>query len=272
MLPYFELKTITLGPVTIQVWGLMVALGFVLGALTVGWIQRRHQDSSFDIWRLLPWVMFWGIIGGRLGHVLFYEPAYFLMHPLEIFALWQGGLSMFGGLIAASIYLIIKLKYHSTWSDLIQKLGTLAFGLPIGAACGRIGCFLIHDHPGTLSSSFLAIQSSDGVGRHDLGLYEAIFFAILAVDFFLIERLIKPDRRYYLAIFLVSYGLFRLIADHWRVIDTRFWGITPGQYLGGVILLLGLFNLIRRKSQSSQISSPIPRVVDKGGDAKSIQR
>lgn len=237
MIPFIEWKTIIIGPLTLQVWGLFVALGFLVGAGVAQRFARTRGQHADVIAGLAVWMVVAAMVGGRLGHVLFYELDYYLAHPWEIFALWNGGASMFGGLLACVFVGVLYLRHRRV--DVWQYADTTVFGLPFGLAVGRIGCFLIHDHPGTASDFFLAIKYPDGIGRHDLGLYEAINSALMAVVFLLMARK-RPSVGVYIGVFSVWYGLFRLFADMLRTVDTRYFGLTPGQYLGGVLAVFGV--------------------------------
>ncbi len=241
MIPYVEWKTIEFGPLTLQVWGIFVALGFLVGALAAGWLAKRRGDDAKIIYDLAAWMVIAGMIGGRLGHVLFYEFPYYVAHPLEVFAIWHGGLSMFGGLIACAVvgFYYLKKKRIDVW----RYADTAIFGLPFGIAIGRIGCFLIHDHPGTATDFALGVQYPDGVTRHDLGLYEVINDVLMVVVFLLLLRK-KATVGYFLAIFSLWYGLFRFATDFLRTADTRYFVLTPGQYFGLLLALFGLGSFV----------------------------
>ncbi len=241
MIPFVEWKTIVIGPLTLQVWGLFVAFGFLVGALVAQWYAKRRGENTDVIAGLAVWMIAAGMIGGRLGHVIFYEPAYYVAHPLEIFALWHGGASMFGGLIACVVVGVWYLRRRKV--DIHAYADTAVFGLPFGMAIGRIGCFLIHDHPGTATHFVLGVQYPDGVTRHDLGLYEALNSALMAMVFLWLARR-KAGTGVFIGVFSVWYGVFRVGTDTLRTVDARYFGVTPGQYFGGILLLFGVGILV----------------------------
>lgn len=249
MIPYIEWRTIELGPLTLQVWGLFVALGFFVGAVAAAWLAKRRGHDPKVVYDLVPWLVFAGMIGGRLGHVLFYDLPYYLEHPLEIFALWHGGLSVFGGLIACTLVGVWYMRRHQI--DVWQYSDILIFGLPFGKAIGRIGCFLIHDHPGTATDFFLGVQYPDGVVRHDHGFYLSLNACLMAAVFLWLARKPRPFGTY-IAIFCIWYGIVRFILDFYRAADVRYLGLTPAQYLCGVLLMIGIATAvwIRRKPKS----------------------
>lgn len=228
MIPFIELTTIPLGPVTIQVWGLLVALGMFAGAWAGAWLARRRKLDATVVWDAAAWIVAAALVGSRLFHVIVYDPATYLAAPWSVFAIWEGGLSMFGGLIGATAAALWFLRRRKL--DLRAYADTIAFGLPVGIAIGRIGCFLIHDHPGTLTHFALGVRYPDGAVRHDLGLYESLYGIVMAVVFYILARRhAKPPT--YLVAFLASYGAFRFAADFLRIVDARYAGLTPAQWL-----------------------------------------
>jgi phosphatidylglycerol:prolipoprotein diacylglycerol transferase len=237
MIPYLAWNTINFGPIHLQVWGLFVGLGFVFGAFMAAWLAKRQGQDGTIAFDILPWLIFAGIVGGRLGHVLFYEPSYFWQHPDEIIAIWHGGLSMFGGLIASAIVGLAYLRYRKV--NVLTHADFLLFGMPFGIWIGRIGCFLIHDHPGTATHFILGTKYPDGVVRHDLGLYESLAAGFLAVLFVWLAR--KPRRvGTYAAVFCLWYGLVRFFFDFLRINDAQYFGLTPAQYLSLGLILFGV--------------------------------
>ena len=184
MIPYFQFTTITLGPITIQVWGLMVALGMLAGAWAAAKMAKHRGQDEKIIWDLSVWVIIAAMIGARIIHVV-YEPATYLADPMEFFRLWHGGFSVMGGFLGALIAGVwfLRRKHVDVWA----YSDTALFGLPLGLFIGRIGCFLIHDHPGTLTDFVGGVQFPDGT-RHDHGLYLSINGLLLFCAFLLLAR------------------------------------------------------------------------------------
>ncbi|MCH8049205.1 prolipoprotein diacylglyceryl transferase [Patescibacteria group bacterium] len=246
MIPYIEWQTIQFGPITLYVWGLFVATGFILGALTAGWMAKRRGDNPKIIYDLVVWLMVAGLVGGRLGHVLFYDPTYYLRNPLEVFAIWAGGLSIYGGFIACLIVGVWYLKRKHV--DVLRYADSAIFGLPVGLWIGRIGCFLIHDHPGTATDFFLGVQYPDGVVRHDHGLYLSINGLLLALVFFWMAKK-KRLKGAYIVVFSLWYGIVRFGLDFYRLDDVRYLGLTPAQYFSIVLMVFGAWLLYRLKTK-----------------------
>lgn len=247
MIPYIELTTIQLGPIPIQVWGVMVALGFILGAMaSAKMIKHRGLDSK-HLYDMLGWIILASMIGGRLFVVLFYDPAYYLANPLEIFAIWHGGMSIYGGFIGAVLaaFLYMRWKKLNVW----KYSDAMIFGLPLGLFIGRLGCFLIHDHPGTATSFILGVKYPDGIVRHDHGLYLSINGLLLFVAFLILAKK-KAREGAYLATFAVWYGVVRFVLDFYRAydgghVDARYFGLTPAQYASVGLFAFGLFLFYR---------------------------
>src|SRR3989338_1082961 len=128
MIPYFSATVFSLGPLTLHVWGLFVALGFVVGSAMACWLAGRRGDNPGIIIDVTMWLAIAGMVGGRLGHVLFYDPAYYWAHPVEILEIWRGGLSVYGGIILASIVGVLYLRHRKV--DVFRYADLIAFGLP----------------------------------------------------------------------------------------------------------------------------------------------
>lgn len=248
MIPYFSLTTLTLGPFTLHAWGFFVALGFIVGSAMACWLAKRRGSDPGVIMDVTMWLALAGMVGGRIGHVLFYDPAYYWGNPIEVFEIWKGGLSVYGGMILAAIVGVLYLRRRHV--DVFQYADVIAFGLPLGMWAGRIGCFLIHDHPGTATDFILGVQYPDGVVRHDLGLYESINALVLAMVMLWLSRKERPVGTY-LATFSIWYGATRFFLDFLRVIDVRYFGLTPGQYfsVGFFVFGIGLLMWIRKRSK-----------------------
>lgn len=257
MIPYFYYPTINLGLITINTWGLFAAIGFGL-AIYIAWrhAQCRGQNPNI-ILDLSFWIILASIVGARFFHVFLYDWNFYRENLNEIWKIWHGGLSSFGGFAGAAIVGLIYLWEKRI--DLLDYSDTFIFALPAGLACGRIGCFLIHDHPGTLTNFILGVKYPDET-RHDLGLYLGIFDIILFTVFYIFEkthlgRVIfrgTPPKGFYIAAFTLIYGLARFFLDFLRAYDlpgsdARYGGLTPAQY-GSIFLFgFGLFLTFRLK-------------------------
>ncbi len=244
MLPYLGWKTIALGPLTLQVWGLFAAAGIVAATLFGMREAKRRGLDAAKFEALAFWTILAAFVGARVFHVAFYEPAYYAAHPADIVAVWKGGFSSFGGFFAAAAV--------AAWR--IRKLGlpflkTADVAVPatvLGMACGRVGCFLIHDHPGTLAygaGEWFAVRYPDGA-RYDLGLLLGVLDAALFAAFLVLRKRAAPDG-FHLSWILIAYAPARFGLDFLRAVDVRYAGLTPGQYGAILLFAIGLFMMRR---------------------------
>ncbi|HBP00016.1 MAG: Prolipoprotein diacylglyceryl transferase [Candidatus Uhrbacteria bacterium GW2011_GWF2_41_16] len=243
MIPYIYFPHFSVGPLTIQVWGLMVALGFLIGATVSARMIKKQGLDAVMLWDLLVWILIASMVGARLFHILFYEPSYYFAHPFEIMAIWNGGMSSMGGFAGAVIASIWFLRRRHV--DVWKYADAAIFGLPLGYGIGRIGCFFIHDHPGTATDFFLGIRYPDGMIRHDLGLYLFLNgFLLFAIFLLLVKYRVRQGM--YLVTFLLWYGISRFFLDFLRatsgpIVDTRYLFLTPAQYASLGMITYGCF-------------------------------
>ncbi len=243
MFPYFHLTTIPIGPVNIQVWGLLVALGIFIGA----WVSARNiKEQNLDhkiLWDMVVWIILGSFIFGRLFHAI-YEPGFYTQHPFDIIKIWKGGMSIMGGFFGAvlgSVWFLRKSKV-----DTFKYLSSAVYGLPVGLFIGRLGCYLINDHPGSFTSSFLGVPYPDGV-RFDHGLLLSLNGLVLAIIFLVLKK-IKVQQFVYPVVFLIWYGVVRFLLDFIRatdgnIVDTRYFNLTPAQYFSLAMIAVGLWIL-----------------------------
>jgi phosphatidylglycerol:prolipoprotein diacylglycerol transferase len=251
MLPYIFLETISLGPISVQVWGLLVALGIFVGTeVSRREIMRQGIDKEI-FWKAIIWILVGAFIGARLFFVVAYAPAHFLSHPWEVFAIWQGGWSMMGGYLGS--FVAGMWFFHHSKLSFFSLADGFIFGLPLGIGIGRLGCFFIHDHPGAPTNFFLGVLYPDGIVRHDHGLYLSL---IGFATFLLFWFLKKYPRRAgdMVMVFLVIEGVSRFLLDFWRAADVRYMGLTPAQYLAFLFLGISVW-MFASRSQRPRIQA-----------------
>lgn len=235
MIPWFQFTTVHIGLIPIQVWGFFVAFGIFCAAWVAAKKAARDGLSGEVIWDFTFWLIVAAFVGARLFEVV-YEPAWYFAHPLDLLKFWQGGFSEMGGIIGAVVMLVVYFRKKKL--DLEKYSGTIAYGLPLGLGIGRIGCFLIHDHPGTFTDFFLGVQYPDGI-RHDHGLYLSIEGLLLFVLFVLLDQR-KAKPRTFVSIFLIAHGIVRLSLDFLRMVDIRYAMLTPAQFVAAGMILAGI--------------------------------
>jgi phosphatidylglycerol:prolipoprotein diacylglycerol transferase len=228
MIPWIESHAYHLGPLVLQTWGTLVAAGFLLA----GWLAaRRAKLRGLDpniIWDMVFWIFIAAFIGARVFHVLFYDPGYYLAHPWDAVDPRQPGYAIAGGFIGAVVAFGLIVRKRKL--DALAYADTLAWGLPWGCGVGRIGCFLIHDHPGTLTSFVGGVKYPDGKIRHDLGLELSIFGFIIGLLFLILGRK-QHQAGFFIGLFLIVDGIGRFLLDFLRIADRRVLGLTPTQWI-----------------------------------------
>ena len=251
MISYFPIEIIHLGPIPIRAWGLLVALGFLVGILFSRFLARKDKNLQEHIVNLGLWSLLGGIFGSRLLFILT-DFKYFLNNPIEIFQIWNGGMSIVGGLILAILFNYLYIQKHKLnfW-----KLGDLiAPGLALGLAIGRVGCFLIHDHVGTVMAvpHFWGINF-EGQIRHENALYLILSNALMFVFLLILRHFAKKEGMVFLG-FLAWYSLARISLDFFRDFEVKYFNLTDAQWLSIGIILFAFFYLIflKLKMQSSK--------------------
>ncbi len=256
--PSIDPIAFAIGPLAVRWYGLMYLAGFAAG----WWLGLKRIDRGvapvsrrqFD--DLLFVAVLGVILGGRLGYVLFYKPGHYLANPLEIFAVWQGGMSFHGGLLGVMLAMAFAAWRHRigylTLMDFVAPL------CPLGIAAGRMGNFINGELWGRVTDLpwGMVFRGAGDAPRHPSQLYQ---FALEGVLLFIILWLYsaKPRPRGAVsALFLVGYGALRFIAEFAREPDAFLGilalGLTMGQWLclpmiaGG----LGLFWWSRRSRPS----------------------
>lgn len=246
MIPYLEIPTIPLwGRLEIHAFGVLVAIGILVGANRTRFRARQFGLSDEDTASVTTWVVLGGFLFAHVFDVLAYQTDELARLPLTKALLLivnpTAGLSSFGGFIGALLALLYWTRKHK--APLLAYADSFLYGLAFGWFFGRMGCYTAHDHPGAFTTSFIGVPYPEGV-RHDLGFEEAMFALVLALTFWWLGR--RPRKTgLYAAIACSFYGPVRFILDFLRVhdlpgADPRYFGLTPAQYGAIAVTLTGL--------------------------------
>jgi phosphatidylglycerol:prolipoprotein diacylglycerol transferase len=240
MIPYFTDPQWSWMPVSL--FSLLVLTGVVAGMSFTAWLGRRQSIPVAESLRMSLWTVLPAYLGSHTLMIVFYYPERILSDPMSLLRFNQG-MSSFGGLLIAVIAFFTYLRSTGQLADWRQRADMAMQGFIVGWIFGRMGCSVVHDHPGRLSDFFLAMQYPGGA-RHDLGFYEMLYtlLVIFPVSLALWKKNAPPGSQLISACFL--YALFRFPSDYLRVIDTRYFGLTPAQY-GSIVLLVLAFWLLR---------------------------
>lgn len=254
--PQFDPIAFSVGPLAVRWYGLMYLLAF----FQFWWLGRHriqtHTQLSQAGWTVqqLDDLLFYGvlgvILGGRLGQVLFYEPAYYLTHPFEVLAVWKGGMAFHGGLLGVLIAMgLYARKTRRTWLDVTDFIAPL---VPLGLASGRIGNFINGELWGRVADPALpwamVFPQVDNLPRHPSQLYQVGLEGVLL--FFILwffSRGVRA-RGAVSGMFLIGYGSLRFIAEFFRTPDDGIFGlsevISMGQWLSLPMIVIGFAMLV----------------------------
>lgn len=244
MIPYFQITTFSVGPLEIKVWGLAVALGLLVAILLGRRLATKSGLNPELLTDLAIWVIVPALVFSRIGYMVLYNFDQLAAHPWSLIRFWEGGMSSFGGYVGAAVGFLLFSKF--TRQRLAPYAEMAAFVFPLGYGIGRIGCFLIHDHPGVPCECLLAVAYPGGA-RLDHGLLLSLVGFIIFVFFLFARRRynwrFSGNRWRYTPLLLIIYGGVRLVLDFFRIwdvpqADNRLLLLTPAQY--GSVILIGL--------------------------------
>ncbi|MCF8178406.1 MAG: prolipoprotein diacylglyceryl transferase [Sulfuritalea sp.] len=258
--PQFDPVALSLGPLAIRWYGLMYLAGFAAFI----WLGRRraasqpwHRMNAEDVDDLLFYGVLGVVLGGRLGQVLFYEPGYYLSHPLEIFAVWKGGMAFHGGFLG--VLIAMALWGRKSGKSFFQVTDFIAPLVPLGLMAGRIGNFINGELWGRVADPALPwamiFSHVDQLPRHPSPLYQAAGEGLLL---FILLWLFSARQRAVGAVsgmFLIGYGVMRFAAEFFREPDHGIFGhsyvVSMGQWLSLPMVLVGLWLVLRRPAATN---------------------
>ena len=268
--PNIDPVIFSIGFLKVRWYGLMYVLGFASAYLLVlrqlkqlAWQEMADQFDNLNLYLILG-----VILGGRLGYVFFYQPIYYLKHPLEILATWQGGMSFHGGCIGVIVAGLLFCRIHKL--DFWKGADLYVVTIPIGLGLGRIGNFINAELFGRVTEVPWGMIFPGGgpLPRHPSQLYEALLEGLLL--FVLLWSLKKkawstPPSRFWphgsmMALFLIGYGIVRIFVEFFREPDPYLGSVlfqfTMGQVLSFTMILLGMTIWAwRARSQQNLASS-----------------
>ena len=253
--PAIDPVAVSLGPLHIRWYALAYLAGFLGGWIYGRWLARQGNvpasPAPGDIDELLPWLVLGVILGGRTGYVLFYNLDYFSHNLARIPAVWEGGMSFHGGLIGVVAVCTLYARK--------RKLNPLALGdviaavAPIGLFFGRLANFVNGELFGRVTTVPWAMVFPNGgpEPRHPSQLYEAgmegVFLFSLLIFLALRSRIMSVPGRL-MGIFLIGYGMCRVVAEYFREPDVQigyiFRYFSMGQLLSLPMIALGVALLI----------------------------
>ncbi len=242
---YFNPVLAEIGPIKLRWYGFMYALAFGICYLYLQYSKygkglklTKEQKDTFAA------VVIGGVLlGGRLGYIIFYNLPYYLQNPLKIIAVWEGGMSCQGGLLAGILGILwfIK-KYRVNFFELTDFVASVA---PIGLFLGRIGNFINGELYGKVANRFCLYFPTDPANcRYPSQLLEAALEGFVLFVLLFIMRRYTQKKGLISAFFLIFYGIFRILAEFFREPDAQigyiFGWLTEGQILSLLMVVLGM--------------------------------
>ncbi len=252
--PHIDPVALQIGPLAIHWYGLTYLAAFGL-FMVLGLRRLKHEPfaslTGDGAWRRadVEDILFLGVmgvvIGGRLGYCLFYKPAHYLAHPLEVFAVWQGGMSFHGGMLG--VMAAMAWFARSRGKPFLQVMDFVAPCIPTGLAAGRIGNFINGELWGRVADPSLpwamVFRGAGSSPRHPSQIYQFLMEGLLL--FVLLWLYGRKERApgQVAAAFLTGYGVFRFIAEYFREPDAHLGllslGMSMGQWLSLPMVLAG---------------------------------
>ena len=260
----------SVGPLSVRWYGICWALGFLLGYLLMNKVYKKERMPEGSLDSLLIYMLVSTVIGARLGHCLFYEPQYYLSHPLDILKIWEGGLASHGGAIGILIglWLYVRRFNKSTKKEKTDKqrisylwiLDRIVIPVCLVGALIRVGNVCnseIYGTPTTLPWGFVFVrgneqfQGPDGqlLPCHPTGLYEAFFCLVAMVLLLWMFKRGLGDKRPGLMFgtFLIIFFGSRICIEFLKNVQVEFeksMVLDMGQWLSVPFVLVGVAMII----------------------------
>ena len=246
-------------PVAFQIFSLEIkwySLSYIIGILT-GWILAKRiliKDNNlrekFDDY--ITYVILGIILGGRLGYILFYNFDYYLNNIVDVFKVWQGGMSFHGGLLGLIIVSVLFAKKNNHNPYIYLDIVSLV--APIGIFFGRIANFINSELYGkeTVLPWGVKFEKIDNLYRHPSQLYEAFFegLFLLVILIFFQKSISAKNPGFISGIFLIFYSFFRFVIEFFRVPDAQlgyvFLNLSMGQILCLIFFIFGSYLTLKK--------------------------
>jgi prolipoprotein diacylglyceryl transferase len=253
-----------LGPIRVRWYGLLFAVGFLIGFKIVHWMYTVEKKPVRDLDRTLIYMILGTIIGARLGHCFFYEPAYYLAHPGEIVKFWKGGLASHGGAIGIFVALFLYTRRRPD-QPFLWLLDRVAVPTALGGFFIRLGNLfnseIIGVGPTSVPWAFV-FERVDDVPRHPAQLYESISYGVIFVILFTVYRKHRAatPRGLLLGLFFTLVFTARFLVEFVKMRQAAYSEGLPlsvGQMLSLPLVVIGIVLLVRAaRSGDPTASSP----------------
>ncbi len=247
-------------PVALNFFSLEIrwySLSYIFG-IVFAWIYCKkfliRDEKILNLFDdLISYLIIGVILGGRLGYIIFYNLNYYSKNILEIFMIWEGGMSFHGGLLGVIIATYVFSKKNNINPFLFLDL--ISMSAPIGIFLGRIANFINSELYGKETNLYWSVkfEKIDNVFRHPSQIYEAIFEGIILFILlnFIFKKQIYKSPGFISALFLIIYSIFRFFIEFTREPDVQIgyilFNLTLGQLLSFLFFMFGLFLFYKKK-------------------------
>lgn len=239
----------SIGPFEIRYYGLAYAIGFLIGYWFLFNIGKKRLIKNFDEKKadsLIFYSIIGMLIGARIVFFLFANPSVFFQDPLELFRVWNGGMSFHGALVGMIISTSIFAKKHNV--SFLRLADAISLISTIGLTLGRLANFTNSELYGPVTNVFWCVKFRTAEGcRHPYQIYAALsHFVTFIILYLLYKKPHKPGFIFYN--FIAIYGLFRFVTDFFRDDAPFLLGLSLGQVASLLMMILGVYFLIRCKT------------------------
>jgi prolipoprotein diacylglyceryl transferase len=249
----------SIGPITIRWYGLLFAMSFIVGYQIMMVIFKRENRSEHDLNDLVWYMILGTVIGARLGHCFFYNPDYYLAHPLEIIQVWKGGLASHGAAIGilTALYLFVSKKKNFSFLWIVDRI---VITVALSGFFIRMGNLFNSEIIGKPTNGKWGVifVSVDNIPRHPAQFYESV--AYLLIFIFLLSLYFKLNAKFknglLTGIFLILIFGFRFFVEFFKEIQSMFeqsMFLNMGQLLSIPFVIIGIFLLIRKDKKIIKI-------------------
>jgi prolipoprotein diacylglyceryl transferase len=253
-------EAFSLGPLTVRWYGILYGCAFIASYYAFKELLKFDKVPDDFADRALVYMILGTVIGARIGDCFFYHPMYYLQHPLEIFAVWKGGLSSHGGAIGilTSLYLLgRKMKKPYIWvlDRVVIVIGVAGFFIRMGNLMNSE----IYGHVTTLPWGFIFERNGETLPKHPTQIYEALYYALTYLVLRFVYRKCDNRPRPFLifGLFLIMVFGFRFCIEFIKNPQEEFeqnMMFNMGQWLSMPFLILGIISLMI----SSRKEKPAP--------------
>jgi len=262
--PHINPYIIKFGELGITWYSLSYVFGIILGWQYCNYlIKKSNSPVTIKLMdEFITWIIIAIIAGGRLGHVMLYEPLHFLTHPIEIFQTYKGGMSFHGGFagVGIAVFIFCK-KYKVKFFDLSDLL---AVGAPIGLGLGRVANFINGELYGSVTTMPWGVVFPGGgdLPRHPSQLYEALtegLLLLVVMSYFAFKNEYYLRKGFLTGVFVAGYAISRFVCEIFRIPDFEFMGLSAGQLYSVPMFVIGVWFVVNAKYQKTSYVSVLAR-------------